>query len=103
MNELVGRIEAEPEIRVEIVGSGPPGPSGNTPYIGENGNWWIGDKDTGTPASGGGAASDHAYLTGRDKDDQHPINAVTGLQGAIERIPPAAESITNTEIEELFK
>lgn len=25
---------------------------GETPYIGENGNWWIGDKDTGTPVAG---------------------------------------------------
>lgn len=23
-----------------------------TPYIGDNGNWWIGDEDTGTPAQG---------------------------------------------------
>ena len=27
--------------------------SGNkTPYIGENGNWWIGSSDLGTPAQG---------------------------------------------------
>ena len=24
----------------------------NTPYIGENGNWWIGDTDTGVLAQG---------------------------------------------------
>lgn len=24
---------------------------GETPYIGENGNWWIGETDTGVPAS----------------------------------------------------
>ena len=23
-----------------------------TPYIGENGNWWIGDSDTGVQAQG---------------------------------------------------
>ena len=28
------------------------GTDGNTPYIGENGNWWIGDKDTGIKAEG---------------------------------------------------
>lgn len=39
---------------------GPPGPKGDdgdTPYAGENGNWWIGDKDTGLIVSnpdGGG-------------------------------------------------
>ena len=26
--------------------------SGNSPYIGENGNWWVGDTDTGVNASG---------------------------------------------------
>ena len=29
-----------------------PGPAGETPYIGENGNWWIGDEDTGVQAQG---------------------------------------------------
>lgn len=34
---------------------GPPGPKGDpgdTPYIGENGNWWIGGTDTSVSASG---------------------------------------------------
>lgn len=31
---------------------GDPGKDGLTPYIGENGNWWIGDEDTGIPATG---------------------------------------------------
>ena len=26
--------------------------TGATPYVGENGNWWIGDKDTGIAAAG---------------------------------------------------
>lgn len=29
---------------------GPKGDSGNSPYIGANGNWWIGDFDTGVQA-----------------------------------------------------
>lgn len=29
------------------------GKDGDTPYIGENGNWWIGDTDTGVSASNG--------------------------------------------------
>lgn len=35
---------------------GAPGADGITPHIGENGNWWIGDTDTGVKAvaSGGG-------------------------------------------------
>ena len=38
----------------EFKAKGENGIDGNTPYIGENGNWWIGDKDTGVlvnPAS----------------------------------------------------
>ena len=30
------------------------GPDGITPHIGTNGNWYIGDKDTGVPAEGRG-------------------------------------------------
>lgn len=28
------------------------GKDGNTPFIGDNGNWWIGETDTGVPALG---------------------------------------------------
>ncbi len=31
---------------------GKDGKDGDTPYIGENGNWWVGDKDLGVPAQG---------------------------------------------------
>ena len=31
---------------------GPPGNKGITPHIGENGNWWIGETDTGIAATG---------------------------------------------------
>ena len=31
---------------------GAPGQDGQTPHIGENGNWWIGDQDTGIAATG---------------------------------------------------
>ena len=32
---------------------GNPGQDGNTPIIGDNGNWWINDQDTGVNAGGG--------------------------------------------------
>ena len=47
--------------------------------------------------------SDHRELTNRDADDQHPIKAITGLQEKLDTIPPAAERITNAEIEEMLK
>lgn len=78
------------------------GPPGDSPHIGGNGNWWVGGTDTGVPASGAGA-SDHAFLSGRDRDDQHPLNAVTGLKDEMKRIPPPVEAITNSELEELLK
>lgn len=34
--------------------TGPAGANGLTPYIGSNGNWWIGETDTGVSASGSG-------------------------------------------------
>lgn len=34
---------------------GQPGRDGLTPHIGDNGNWWIGDEDTGTKAEGSGS------------------------------------------------
>lgn len=52
---------------------------------------------------GGGGTTDHRELTNRDADDQHPIKAITGLQSKLDTIPPAAEKITNTEIEEMLK
>lgn len=33
---------------------GPKGDPGDSPYIGENGNWWVGDTDTGVSATGSG-------------------------------------------------
>ena len=33
--------------------AGPSGPPGETPHIGENGNWWLGETDTGIAAGGG--------------------------------------------------
>ena len=31
------------------------GVDGKTPFIGENGHWWIGETDTGVPARGAGS------------------------------------------------
>ena len=52
---------------------------------------------------GSGGTTDHRDLINRDADDQHPIKAITGLQDKLNTIPPAAERITNSEIEEMLK
>ena len=40
------------ETDLGIPATGNDGESGETPYIGENGNWWFGDTDTGIKAQG---------------------------------------------------
>ena len=40
------------EIDTGVKAQGNPGENGQTPYIGENGNWWIGSQDTGVKAAG---------------------------------------------------
>ena len=49
------------------------GEDGNTPFIGENGNWWIGTTDTGIKAAG---------TDGKDgKDGTNGINGIDGTDG----------------------
>ncbi len=49
------------------------GEDGNTPFIGENGNWWIGTTDTGIKAAG---------TDGKDgKDGIDGINGIDGTDG----------------------
>ena len=48
-NDVVDMIESRPTI---IPADGKDGADGQTPHIGENGNWWIGDTDTGVKAAG---------------------------------------------------
>ena len=49
---------------------GTPGADGITPHVGSNGNWFIGDNDTGIPATGpagaDGAAGKSAYQYAQD-------------------------------------
>ena len=44
------------------------GPPGLTPYIGENGNWWIGETDTGVSAS---VAASHASTHAKEMIPSH--------------------------------
>jgi len=65
------------------------GDPGATPYIGENGNWWISGTDMGVPASGKVVA--HGQLEGRDAENQHPVESIYGL-----------EEITNLKILQIW-
>ena len=44
---------------VALLSSCENGEDGQTPFIGENGNWWIGDTDTGVKANGENGATPH--------------------------------------------
>lgn len=46
--------EQKATLKGEPGATGPAGADGLTPYIGTNGNWWIGETDTGVKASGEG-------------------------------------------------
>lgn len=50
--------------------------------------------------SGEGGSTDHRQLLHRDAEKQHPIEAITGLAEALQRIP---EPITIKELEEILK
>lgn len=79
---------------------GPPGPSGKdghdgqpgrdgkdgkngqdgiTPHIGNDGNWFIGDKDTGIKAQGPAGKDGHSTTTGGGGDSSLSIEAITDL------------------------
>lgn len=48
---------------------------------------------------------DHRDLSHRDDDDQHPIEAITGLSDRLEKLgeQTGAEAITDKELEEILK
>lgn len=49
--------------------TGAAGKDGTTPHIGENGNWWIGNTDTGVSAGGSGASGVYVLSDGESLDN----------------------------------
>ena len=70
----------------------------------ETGTWWVWNAESGayedtgisygTGGSGGGV-TDHEKLTGRDKADQHPMIAITGLYDALAGKQPTGTYLTD--------
>lgn len=56
------------------------GPPGDTPYIGANGHWWIGETDTGVPARGEGSGD--MLVETYDKDGS--VAAAGGIAAYVE-------------------
>ncbi len=49
--------------------NGTNGKNGLTPFIGENGNWWIGENDTGNPSQGADGKDGNNGKDGKDGKD----------------------------------
>ena len=79
------------------------------PIPGDNGYWMLWDTDRGAyveselplPAGGGGTGgtSDHRALYNRDKADQHPMSAVTGLVEALDGKQPTGDYLTQDNLQ----
>lgn len=54
-------------------------------------------------SGGGEGAADHRLLAHRDAENQHPIQAISGLGDQLNRIPQPVEPLTNEDLEELLK
>ena len=77
------------------------------PVPGNNGYWLLWDTDSGAyvesdlplPAGGSGGTSDHSALYNRDKEDQHPMSAVTGLVDPLNGKQPAGDYLTQDNLQ----
>lgn len=52
---------------------------------------------------GGGGTRDHSKLTNRDAADQHPMNAITGLETALQGKQPKGDYLTSDSVPEWAK
>lgn len=115
-----GGVEIDPEAVQKIVdeylaknppSDGADGKDGITPTIGDNGNWYLGDTDTGKPSRGETGPQGPQGETGPqgeqgplgpqgEKGDTGPIGATPNIQiGTVETLPagsPATASMVGT-------
>ncbi len=77
-------ISATLEKKLETGEFGLDGEDGLTPYIGENGNWWVGDTDTGKPSRGAdGVKGDK----GEDLGIYQSFPSIAEMEAAADSIP----------------
>ena len=72
------------------------GEPGITPHIGQNGNWFIGDTDTGVPASGGGGGGGGVSFT--TDETLYLKNGVLGVNTAEQVEPDNTLPITSAAV-----
>ena len=74
---------------------GDPGKDGITPTIGENGNWYLGDEDTGKPSRGEKGEPGGKGDPG-DKGDPGPTGATPDIQiGTVQTLEPGQSAMAN--------
>ena len=87
------RIDPETKrwmIGIEDTGIVAEGKDGLTPFIGENGNWWIGDVDTGKPSRG--KAFEYSDFTEEQiKELQEPARAMIDALDTLDKAVTANE------------
>lgn len=86
-NKITGEWEAIPYIIGPQGPKGEDGKNGITPHIGENGNWYIGETDTGIPSRGEDASQESILYTPQDLTPEQQTQARENI-GAI----PAPET-----------
>lgn len=77
---------------------GDAGTDGKTPFIGENGNWWIGDTDTGVPAAGSSTDPNAVHFTSQTLTDEQKAQARTNIGAAASADLDVLESDVNTAL-----
>ena len=65
-----GAVYVKDENGWQVDTSGATGIQGTTPHIGDNGNWWIGEQDTGVAAQGQNGQAGASVLTGNSEPTQ---------------------------------
>ena len=89
------RIDTETKrwmIGIEDTGVVAEGKDGLTPFIGENGNWWIGDVDTGKPSRG--KAFEYSDFTEEQiKELQEPARAMIDALDTLDKAVTANEKL----------
>ncbi len=84
-------VEETPSLEIETT---IPMLKGDTPYIGENGNWWISGTDTGVAASGGSGGASTVVIDSTPTENSNNAVSSGGVYDALQNIE--AETVATT-------
>ncbi|MGP6175594.1 choice-of-anchor G family protein, partial [Corynebacterium sp. A21] len=76
---------------------GADGADGQTPSIGENGNWWIGDVDTNVPATGAAGADGESVSIVSIATDAAGNSTVTFSDGNVMIVPAGVSGVAGVD------